>query len=155
MYYIKKQLMDWPGINGLDYSLNTNLMFSLEHKDNLVKCRGNGWNKVEDDGTWTQDDAKLYLNLNDEVSGDKTLKLVLGKAMPDTTVHIFINDKELSSFKPLQDKQEYEFNIPKEFLKDKFLCLNFKVDNCNYINDIKNYHKKVLAGIFVESINLS
>ncbi len=39
-FYLDRMLMDWPGINGLDYSLNTNLMFGLEYNDSLVKCRG-------------------------------------------------------------------------------------------------------------------
>ncbi|OOM73834.1 hypothetical protein CLOBL_45640 [Clostridium sp. BL-8] len=153
-FYLDKMFMDWPGINGLDYSLNTNLMFGLEHNDSLVKCRGTGWNNFEDNGTWTQDDAKLYLNLKEEVKDDKTLKLVLGKAMPDIKVHILINDKEVSSFQPDQYKQEYEFKIPKEFFGDKFLCLNFKVDNCSYITDVNKPREKILAGMFVESINL-
>lgn len=153
-FYLDKLLMDWPGINGLDYSLNTDLMFGLEHKDSLVKCRGTGWNNFEEDGTWTQDDAKLYLNLKEEVKDDKTLKLVLGKAMPDIKVHILINDKEVSSFQPEQYKQEYEFKIPKEFFGDKSLCLNFKVDNCSYITDVNKPHEKILAGMFVESIEL-
>lgn len=155
MYYVDKSLMDWPGINGLEYSLNTDLSFSLKNKNNLVKCRGNGWNEFEDNGTWTQDDAMLYFNLKEEVSQDRALKLVLGKSIPGIKVHIFINDKEIISFEPVQYKKEYEFQIPKECLKDRFLYMNFKIENCGYIKDINDPRQEILAGMFVESINLS
>lgn len=54
-----------------------------------------------------------------------------------------------------KNKQEYEFKVPKEFFNDRFLCVNFKVDNCSYIIDVNKPKEKILAGMFVKSINLS
>lgn len=155
MYYVQKELTEWPGVNGLDYSLNDTIMFGEKYKDNLAKGIGTGWNDIEEDGRWTQDNAKLYLRLKEKVNEDKTLKLVLGHINPNTNVHILVNNKQIDSFRTIEGRNEYEFKIPKDTFNDELLCFNFKIENCKEINDTNNSNKSILAGIFVESISLS
>lgn len=155
MYYVENKLTEWPGINGLDYSLNDTLMFGEKYKYNLAKGIGTGWNKIEADGRWTQDNAKLYLKLKEKVNEDKTLKLVLGKINPNTNVHILVNNNEIGSFTPVEGRNEYEFKVQKDIFKDELLCFNFKIENCKEIRDANNSKKDILAGIFVESISIS
>lgn len=155
MYYVENELTEWPGINGLDYSLNDTLMFGEKYKNNLAKGIGIGWNEIESDGRWTQDNAKLYLRLKERVDEDKNLNLVLGDAVSNTKVHILVNNNEIGSIMPLDGKNEYEIKVPKDIFKDELLCLSFKIENYKEINDANNPNKKILAGIFVESISIS
>lgn len=155
MYYLEKELTEWPGIGGFDYSLNDTLMFGEKYNDNLAKGIGTGWNRIEADGRWTQDNAKLYLKLKEKVNEDKTLKLVLGNIIPNTNVHILVNNNEIASFTPVEGRNQYEFKVPKDTFKDEILCLNLKIDNCKEIRDTNNPKKNILAGIFVESISIS
>lgn len=155
MYYVENELTEWPGVNGLDYSLNDALMFGKKYQNTLAKGIGTGWNEIESDGRWTRDNAKLYLRLKEMVDEDKNLNLVLGDAVLNTRIHILVNNNEVGSIIPLDGKNEYEIKIPKDIFKDELLCLNFKIENCKEISDTNNHNKKILAGIFVESISIS
>lgn len=155
MHYIEKNLVDWPGYGGLDYSLGKKIAFGFEDKENLAKCKGSGWYAVEPQACWTGPKAKLYFNVTDKINRDAKLKLILRGAMPNVSVDITVNENKISSFYPSQDRKEYEFVVPKEIMKNGFLSLNFDVRNCKRPSDLGGSKDDRLLGIFVESISLA
>lgn len=62
LYYIDKDLQDWPGYGGLQYRLGTPVVFRSTAEDR-TKRRGNSWNSFEEDGCWTYGDhSALYFS---------------------------------------------------------------------------------------------
>lgn len=62
LYYISKSLQDWPGYNGLKYTLGDIISLTTENSNtNTLKRRGHNWNALEEDGCWTfGDHASLF-----------------------------------------------------------------------------------------------
>ncbi len=52
LYYIERELQDWPGYGGLQYRLGTPVVFRSTEEDRTRRC-GNSWNSFEEDGCWT------------------------------------------------------------------------------------------------------
>lgn len=163
MHYIEKTLIDWPGDNGLNYKLGSKLMFGTEY-NNMAKCRGNGWYQAEKKANWTSEKCEIYLNItNDAINDDKEMELVLQAAVPKSEVSVNINGKNISTFKPNENRDTYVFSIPKEILEEKFLCIEFNIEDTKTASELNqlideeyaNYYKNDdKLGIYVESIKL-
>lgn len=154
MYYITKELVDWPGFNGLNYKLGNKLEF-LNNSDNKVKCRGKGWNDIEDFGTWTQDKSYLYLNLNDEINEELELNISIREFVPNAELLININDENIGKIKLQKGIQEYQIIIPSHIVKQQFLKIEFDVDNADFANTFVNNGDTRLLGVYFTSIELT
>ncbi len=159
MHYIDKTLKDWPKDGSLKYIFNTKLNFGLDYKgkDDGIKCRGEGWHDPSPKGNWAKEKADLYLDLSgQEISSDGELELKLHGNEDNSKVDILVNEKAIDSFYPSNKEEKYKFKIPKDILKEEFLCITFKVDSSTEQKRIKNKRElKNFHGVFIRSISLN
>ena len=133
LYYIKKQLVDWPGNGGLRYHLGEQLFFGIQ--DNCmekIKNRGLGWSIKESWGSWTIGKrAHLYFRINEEITSDLLLTMMSYAFCPDgvQVVDILANDIKVETLWLKHFlKKEYHVTIPKELVKkDGWLHLEFVI----------------------------
>lgn len=153
MYYITKELKDWPGYNGLNYKLGTQLMFK-NTSGNVAKCKGEGWNETEESGTWTKEKAMLYLNVLDGAEESINLNIGILDFVPEAEVSIKINEQLIGKLRPQKEIKEYQFSVPKDIVKDKFLTIQIYVENSIRPSDLNESSDGRLLGIYVTNISL-
>ena len=131
LYYIKKQLVDWPGYGGLRYNLGEQLFFGTkENGMQKIKSRGLGWSGKESWGTWTiGKNTHLYFIMNKEITSDLKLTMMSHAFCPEgfQVVDILVNGIMVGTlrFKD-SSKKEYHVTIPKKIIKkDGLLHLEF------------------------------
>jgi len=135
LYYIKKELQDWPGYGGLRYNLGEQLFFGTQ--DNCrqeINNQGPGWSIMESWGSWTiGKKAHLYFIIDEEITSDLKLTMMSYGFCPDgvQVVDILANDIKVETLRIKHSpKKEYRVTIPKELVKkDGWLHLEFNIQN--------------------------
>lgn len=135
LYYIKKQLKDWPGYGGLRYDLGEQLFFGTEENGmKKIRNRGLGWSLKEKWGSWTEGkNAHLYFIINKKITSDLNLTMMSDAFCPEgfQAADIFANDIKIGKLR-FKDTilKDYQFTIPKEIIKkDGWLHLEFIIQN--------------------------
>jgi len=131
IYYIKKQLVEWPGYVGPRYDLGEQLFFGTkENGMQKIKNWGFGWSHKESWGMWTiGKNAHLHFIINKEITSDLKLTMMLDAFCPEgfQVVDILVNDIMVGTLR-IKDcsRKEYYFTIPKKIVKkDGLLHLEF------------------------------
>lgn len=130
LYYLSKDLQDWPGYGGLEYTLGKPESFA-RYDDNRIRRRGNSWNSFEDDGCWTYGDTASVL-----YTGIAEQNLILEVEIPDiregAAAEVCVNGVSVGR---IEHARTYSFGISQELVNGDITTVEFRIDNFGAIRD--------------------
>ncbi len=133
LYYISKSLQDWPGYNGLEYTLGDIILLTTEGSNlNIAKRRGFNWNAIEEDGCWTFGDraSLFFTSIEPEHNQDSIYgHFDISDIRDNCSAKVFANNTYLGE---INEEGVFIFEIPNNSYKDengkieiKFLLENY------------------------------
>ncbi len=95
LYYIEKELSDWPGYGGLSYKWSEKLYFGTETDSyTKLKNRGKGWEPASTDGAWAVgEEFDLIFVLQDEVPSEGVILQFEAAAYDSQRLDLYINNR--------------------------------------------------------------
>lgn len=139
LYYIEKELIDWPGDGGLMYTLGDELLFGVEIEQ-PSKSVGHGWSAREERGIWTiGGEAVLYLDLSDVALEARTDILTLHMELAQwftEQVEVIVNGKSIGIIALSLDACSYELPLPVELVERGMSSIMFRVEHSTHENGV-------------------
>lgn len=139
LYYIEKELIDWPGDGGLVYTLGEELLFGAENEQ-PSKSVGSGWSAREERGIWTMGrEAVLYLDFSDAVLDTQTDALTMHMELAQwftESVEVVVNGELIGTIAPSSDIYSYELPLPVELVQGGMSSIMFRVEHSMHENGV-------------------
>lgn len=139
LYYIEKDLQDWPGYDGLNYSLGTKESFAI-NEENRINRRGRSWNAFEEDGCWTYGEhaSLFYTGLSGK---DLVIEMEIEDIRENASAAIYINN---SCIGEITAAGTYYFKVSKDINNSEITMVELLVNNYGAIGeDTRNQGIKV------------
>lgn len=142
LYYIDKELQDWPGYGGLSYLPGTPLYFdSLHPRKERARRLGKGWNSPEENGTWTYGD-RAVLFFTDLPVNSMNLDLLVTDLREGASGTVYFDG---SSIGKIDAAGNLSFPLSVKADSDSLSVIEIKVENFGAIGeDSRNQGIKIM-----------
>ena len=139
LYYIEKELIDWPGDGGLMYTLGDELCYGIEIEHPSASV-GRGWSAREERGIWTMvGEAVLYLDFSEAILETKadflTMHIELAQWFTERA-EVIVNGETIGTITPSAGINLYELTFPADLVETGMSSIAFCVEHSTHENGV-------------------
>lgn len=138
LYYIKKEIAEWPGYGGMEIKFNTKKYLNKEAypKEEIYHAVNPGMMR-DGEGKTIHDVGEFYFTVPENYIGSKIkVKVCLKGLEDDNNIDVSLNGEHVTDIKSTKEYKDYEFLIDESMFNSNKNILKFtpsKYTNIKYI----------------------